>query len=165
MGMCTRLATFFATWPITLILVQGCGVETQNCAAPEGQYRPAYALLQGNCGEITMPYMVPVAVGEGGGSVTNTVQVNDAMISTEVVMKGCAMRMTQSVVRGGMLRSKIDGNSISIGNASALTGMVTMNQWDELGMPACAGVYNATLTKNMTTVGAGVGTPTAAGTN
>ena len=73
--------------------------------------------------------------------------------------------MTQQVVQAGKLRTKIDGDSISISNTSALTGMVSINQWDELGAPACSGLYMATLTRNETTVGAGTGTPVGAGTN
>jgi hypothetical protein len=166
MGLCKRLATFFATWPATLLLLHGCAADAPQCATPEGQYRPTYSFVQGNCGEIVNPNWVPVRVGQRGGSVTDVVQVNDAMVSTEVVMKGCAMRMTQQVIKAGTLRTKIDGDSISISNAAALTGMVSVNRWDELGMPACSGWYNATLTKNSTVVGAGVGAPTtAAGTN
>jgi hypothetical protein len=165
MGMCKRLATFFATWSATLLLAQGCGVETPNCTAPKGDYRPAYALVQGNCGEIANPYWIPVEVGANGAPVTRTISVNDSMISTEVIMKGCAMRMTQSEVKAGKLRAKIDGDSINIGNTSALTGMVVVNRWDELGNAACAGVYNATLVRNETSTAAGTGTPVAAGTH
>lgn len=165
MGMCIRLATFFATWPAALLLLQGCGVETPTCSAPQGMYRPAYIAMQGNCGPIQDANWVPVGAGQNGAPVTNIVSVNDAMVSTEVVMKGCAMRMTQEVTRMGRLRTKIDGDSISITNASSLTGMVSINQWDELGAPACSGLYMATLTRNETTVGAGTGTPVGAGTN
>ncbi len=165
MGMCIRLATFFATWPAALLLLASCVAEPPTCNTPEGNFRPNYAFVTGTCGPIDQSYWVPVSVGQGGGSVTHVMQVNDAMVSTEVVMKGCAMRMTQQVIQAGKLRTKIDGDSISISNTSSLTGMVSINRWDELGMPACSGMYQATLVKNEITVGAGVGSPVGAGTN
>lgn len=165
MRMCIRLGTFFATWPAALLLLQGCAVETPTCSAPTGMYRPAYLPMTGNCGPIENPNWVPVGAGQNGAPVTNIMSINDSMISTEVVMKGCAMRMTQEVTTNGRLRTKIDGDSISITNASSLTGMVSISRWDELGAPACSGWYMATLTRNETTVGAGTGTPVGAGTN
>jgi hypothetical protein len=133
------------------LLLASCGAEEIKCSQVGGFYEPLYTPVQGTCGPIANPYRVPFDGGQGGVN-TDIRMFSNARVTTEIVMKGCSLRMTQTVDVMGTVQSKIDGETINIQNADELTGMVTMTRWDN-GVVACSGVYNARFTKNSVTIG------------
>jgi hypothetical protein len=155
MSSCRELLSLLTIWSSALLVFAGCGVQTQQCDAVMGQYQPLYTLLQGDCGPITMPNYVPVDSGYRGAPIVKTENFLNGSVSTEIVMKGCSMRVTQSVMQGGAVRSKLNGDEINIENENELTGTVTLTRFNEGGTTACTGVYDARLTKNMSTISAG----------
>lgn len=151
----SRFSTLlFAAWSVCLLLV-GCAVEDASCPSAEGVYQPLYVPLQGGtCGPISNPNRVRVEVGRNGGSVMRIEMFANADVTTEVVMKGCSMRITQMVAEDGLVKSRIDGDPIYIENENELTGMVQLMRWDDQGQLACSGMYDARFTKSAVTIGA-----------
>jgi hypothetical protein len=142
-------------WSAGVLALSGCGVETQQCNAVKGTYQPLYTFVQGTCGPITMPNYVPVETGYKGAPKMTTMNFLNNSVTTEIVMKGCSMRVTQSVTENGSVRSKLNGDEINIENENELAGMVTLIRFDEAGNAMCSGVYDARFTKNVSTVSAG----------
>jgi hypothetical protein len=133
------------------LLLASCGAEPVKCARVGGFYEPLYTPVQGTCGPIANPYKVPFDGGISGVNM-DIRMFSNARVTTEIVMKGCSLRMTQTVDVNGAVQSKIDGETINIHNAEELTGTVTMTRWDN-GQVACSGTYDARFTKNSVTIG------------
>jgi hypothetical protein len=135
----------------------GCNTEAKNCEKVAGLYQPLYTPVDGNCGALTQVNMVPF---DGGLHGVNTIMQNlaNALVTTDIVMKGCTIHMTQTVhaAEGGLIQSEIDGLSIRIESQDRLTGRVAVTKYDQFGMPACAGNYDAAFTKPMVTTGGAV---------
>jgi hypothetical protein len=136
------------------MLSAGCGVETKQCSAVEGRYQALYTPLNGTCGPIVMPNSVPVETGYRGAPVMKVETFLNGSVSTEIVMKGCSMRMTQKVMQDGAVRSALEGAQINIENQNELHGTVNLTRYD-MGSAICTGVYDARLTKDASNVSAG----------
>jgi hypothetical protein len=142
-----------AVWSVSVLLV-GCGVDDVSCPSVEGVYLPLYTPLQGTCGPITNPYRVRLEVGRNGASVMRVDMLSNANVTTETVMKGCSVRVTQSVEEHGTLTSKLDGDPIYIESENELSGQVSLTRYDANGALTCSGVYDARFTKGAVTIGA-----------
>jgi hypothetical protein len=131
----------------------GCGAEETKCPTVGGHYMPLYTALQGNCGPIANPNRVPFDGGRRG----NAIQIENlpnGQVTTEIVMKGCSLRMTQEFANQGVTLSRIDGDPIYIESENELSGTVSMMRFDPLnGQITCQGLYDARFTKNLTTIG------------
>jgi hypothetical protein len=150
----TRSRTaLLAAWSVSLLLV-GCGVEDLSCPAVEGVYLPLYTPLQGTCGPIVNPNRVRLESGRNGAPIMRIEKFANADVTTEIVMKGCSVRITQSVEEDGYLKSKIDGDPIYIENENELTGQVSLVRYDAAGQLSCSGIYDARFTKGAVTIGA-----------
>jgi hypothetical protein len=150
--MCTtRIPLFITVWSF-VVLVGGCAAESATCPPVGGDYQPLYTPLSGNCGQLANIFPVPFNGGTGGNNV-DVKNLPNAKVSTEIVMKGCTVRMTQIVEKGNLVASKIDGDKISVRSENELTGMVSVTQFDDLGQAACYGTYDAQFTKNPMLVG------------
>jgi hypothetical protein len=139
-------------WAISLASA-GCSSQNVNCPEVGGVYMPLYTPISGTCGPISNPFPVPLNGGRKG--VNMTIQgLPNGMVSTDVVMKGCTLRMTQTVQdASGHPASQLDGDPIYVDSANELSGTVSFMQFTDAGQVACSGMYNARFTKNTTTVG------------
>lgn len=132
----------------------GCGTEDASCPEVAGKYEPLYIPLSGTCGSIDRPYRVPFDGGENGVNTIMERHVNMS-ITTEIVHKGCSVRMTQTVTdKDGRVASQIDGETIAIETQNELNGQVIMTVYDDVGAVSCVGTYDALFTKNTTIIGA-----------
>jgi hypothetical protein len=106
-----------------------------------------YVPLTGNCGFIDSPNMLPFGEGSGSGSIkTLENRLNDDVV-TEVVRKGCTVRVSQVVAtKQGIVQSQIEGESLKVHNARELSGQVKYLRFNELGV-ACEGTYEAQIRK------------------
>lgn len=136
---------------LALVLFAACGAEETKCAKVAGFYEPLYTPLQGTCGPIQNPNRVPFDGGLRGVNMSIQTFPN-ARVTTEIVMKGCSLRMTQTVDVDGAVQSKIDGPIIEIQSAEELSGTVTMQRFAN-GQVSCWGMYDARFTKNAVTIG------------
>lgn len=138
---------------LALASLVGCGADDPSCPSVEGSYEPLYIPLSGSCGTIERPNRVPF---EGGRNGVNTIierRVN-SNITTEIVMKGCSVRMTQTVTDNeARVASLIDGPTIDIMSETELQGQVSMTVFDDEGAVSCSGTYDAVFTKNTQIIG------------
>jgi hypothetical protein len=131
-----------------------CGADEVSCPTVSGIYEPLYVLRQGNCAPLTSTYRVPFDGGNSGVNMTQQ-RFTNVDVTTEIVMKGCTVRMTQTVAdKMGLRQLQIDGEALSIKNENKIAGVVELVQFDDLQQVACAGLYDATFTKNVGTTGA-----------
>jgi pyrimidine operon attenuation protein/uracil phosphoribosyltransferase len=94
-------------------------------------------------------------------------KLGSTRVSTEIVMKGCTVRMTQMVETGidttaAHLAAQIDGETLTIQSADKLSGNVMVTQFDDKGQPACSGMYDAEFSQTVNSVG-GAAMPTVGG--
>jgi hypothetical protein len=144
-----RMSLVGSVWPLAL-LVAGCAAEVKSCPAVDGYYAPLYTPVSGNCGTISNAFPVPFE----GPNNTKIDMLPNVKVSTEIVMKGCTVRMTQTVEKkAGGVASMIDGESINIMSADQLAGRVTVTLFNDQGQPACSGTYDATFNKNTVMTG------------
>src|SRR3954468_23005955 len=108
----TSRAVGYALMCFTLVTLGGCNTEPQTCDKVAADYQPLYTPVSTNCGPITNPFMVRF---DGGLHGVNTIMQNlaNALVTTEIVMKGCTVHMTQKVQdrEGGSLMSVIEGQN------------------------------------------------------
>ena len=144
-------APLLAVWSM-VGLGYGCGAEETKCPTIGGNYQALYTPLQGNCGPIANPNRVPFEMGRRG-NIIKIETLPNGQVTTEIVMKGCSLRMTQEFANGGAVLSRIDGDPIYIESENELTGTVNLMRFDGAGQITCSGVYDARFTKNLTTIG------------
>lgn len=138
------------SWIISF--VAGCTADTGSCPKVEGDFAPLYSYKTGNCGMISNAWPVPF---EGGPSGNNTTMrsLGNAKVTTDIVMKGCTVRMNQIIDPGpGAGMSEIAGD-VTIHNENQLEGVVSVTVFDPTGQPACSGTYDAEFTKPAPTAG------------
>lgn len=125
-----------------------CAVDDTMCPAVSGVYEPTYTPLDGTCGFITSPNMLPFGESSGSGSIkTLENRLNDD-VTTEVVHKGCTVRVSQTVAtKEGILQSQIEGESIKVHNARELSGRVQYIRFNAFNQIECQGNYEATIRK------------------
>jgi hypothetical protein len=139
---------------LSVVALGACNTEPKTCDKVAGLYQPLYTYVDGGCGNIVNPNMVPF---DGGLHGVNTIMQNlaNTLVTTDIVMKGCTVHMTQKVQNreGGYLQSQIDGERIQIQDQNRLSGRVAVSMYDATGAPMCNGTYDAMFTKNGSTVG------------
>lgn len=124
-----------------------------SCPAVQGIFNPVYTRLDGSCGAIDRPNPVPF---DGGLHGVNTIiqRLAGASITTDIVLKGCNLHMTQKVADAtGILQSQIDAPELSIESATRVTGRASVTQYDAAGALMCQGNYDAVFSKAMTALG------------
>jgi hypothetical protein len=155
----------FRTWAgavgLASLLLTACGADEVKCPTVGGTFEPLYIPRNSNCAPLTSTYRVPF---DGGNNGVNMTYMNFANVEvvTEVVLKGCTVRMTQKVTDRDTkaLQLTIDGEALNIKNQNRIEGMVELVQYDEVaGTVACSGQYDATFTKNVGTTGAAAAGP------
>jgi hypothetical protein len=153
----TRRALGIALVGMSLAAVGGCNTVPQNCAKIDDIYLPAYTPVDGTCGTLTDVNRVKF---DGGLHGVNTLMdyLGNAIVTTDIVMKGCTVHMTQKVqtAETHVLESQIDGESIRIESKDHLTGMVSVEKYDANGTLLCSGNYSASFTLPMMTTGGAV---------
>ena len=150
---------------LTVVALSACNTEPQTCDKVAADYQALYTPVDGSCGPIANPYMVRF---DGGLKGVNTIMQNlaNVLLTTDIVMKGCTVHMTQKVSNreGGILLSEIDGQSISLKDQDRLTGRVSIAQYDmATGALLCNGNYDAAFTRNSVTDMSAAGAVGAAG--
>jgi hypothetical protein len=138
---------------IAVYALTGCSSPPVNCGAVSGTYQALYTPVGGNCGPVQNPHRVPFEGGENGNQTTIQKFANGDLI-TDIVLMGCTARMTQIFQEQGSVKLKIDGSPIDIEDANELRGTVTMTRYDGTGAVMCLGTYDATFTKNASTIAA-----------
>jgi hypothetical protein len=143
----------YVLWLAAGSVVAGCATEDDGCASVQGSFQSLYVELSGSCGPIDNPYPVPF---EGGTSGVNTIierRVN-SNITTDIVLKGCTVGMTQTVAdKEGAVMSQIDSSDLEIMSESELIGQVTLTRYDQ-GELTCSSVYDAYYSKQTSIIGA-----------
>jgi len=126
-----------------------------ECPRVNGRFSALYTPLETNCADLGSIHGVNLSSGAGGA----TVNVERSMavdVTTEVVVKGCTLRISHLVAnKQGLIRQRIDGEALTIESETRVTGMVTITLFDELGQPSCRGTYQAELTQQSGLLGAG----------
>jgi hypothetical protein len=147
------LRRVWVLWLAAGSVAAGCGSEDEGCPNVQGSFQSLYVELSGSCGPIDNPYPVPF---EGGASGVNTIierRVN-SNITTDIVLKGCSVGMTQIVSdKDGAVMSQIDSSDLEIMSANELIGQVTLTRYDQ-GELTCSSVYEAYYSKQTAIIGA-----------
>jgi hypothetical protein len=140
---------------LSLGVLGGCGAEELNCPKVAGMFVPLYIPLDTSCESLSNPNRVNFDSGTNNASINVTRDFNRD-ITTEVVLKGCTMRMTQTITdKEGVPQQQIDGESLAIESATEVSGQVTVTMFDPEGQPMCWGVYEAQFTQDNSLFGAG----------
>ncbi|MDH5676424.1 MAG: hypothetical protein OEZ06_30170 [Myxococcales bacterium] len=152
-----RIRCLFAVTFLSVLIPAACATEVENCPSIGGNFQPLYIHLNGSCGPIAKPFAVPF---DGGISGVNTIiqrRVN-GNITTEIVLKGCTVSMTQTVSGDeGGIDSIIDGKTLDIVADDEVAGQVAMTMYDDEGAIACESIYDARFTKDTAVVGGALG--------
>ena len=125
-----------------------------SCPVVQGIFEPVYTLVSGNCGAIENPRAVQFDGGRHGVNRIVERGANASMITTDIVLKGCVVHMTQEVADAmGARQLRIDGPELSIESANRISGSIEFVRYDASAQPACTGMYDATFSKNALSVG------------
>jgi len=142
-----RKIVFSAVLVVASSGLSSCAPEDGVCDPIAGTYQPLYIPVSGNCGPITA-MRVPLDGGVSGVKMhQETLFGRD--IYTEVVHKGCELRVTQHVYQQGVLESIMNGPSLAVHSSKELSGQVSFKRFTPTAPPqeACVGTYNATFTR------------------
>jgi hypothetical protein len=134
------------------------GGSAPTCPTVQGNYLPEFRSISGSCGQISNPFAVPIDSGRKGMNMIIT-NLPNGRVSTDIVMKGCSMRITQTVQDAmGKPVSVLDGDPIYVQNENELAGTVSFMQFDTTtGRVACTGMYEARFLKQSSPVGGALG--------
>jgi hypothetical protein len=125
-----------------------------TCPAVQGIFNPVYTPVDGSCGPIDSSNPVPF---DGGLHGVNTIMQHqgNGTITTDIVLKGCNLHMTQSVTdAAGMLQKRIDAPELRIESATRITGRISFTRYDATSTLVCQGNYDAVFRKAVSAVGA-----------
>lgn len=128
----------------------GCKPEEKTCPKVFGTFKPEYYPLETNCEPIDPIYNLPIEDSRSG--VATTTQNNyHREISTEVILRGCTLGMTQTVRNVDTLLTEqvIQSDHLSVDSENKLTGLVEVTKYDADKKPRCSGMYNAIFTLPM----------------
>lgn len=132
-------------------LSAACAEQEDACSGVDGLYQALYTPVSGDCGPIAYQTLAV----DGTRPVNTSIQMLSTQnVTTEVILKGCAVRMTQTVAdKTGKVLTQIDAGSLQVRDASELAGQITYAVYDEMSQLACYGTYHATYVKMTTTIG------------
>ena len=118
-----------------------------DCAVPHGVFEPLYTPLSGTCGPLDDANYVPM---EDDTQIQKFANVD---VETETIVMGCSVALVQIVRdKAGVPQKRITG-TLQFEPPSTLSGEVTLARFDQNGVAVCTGTYDATLTRNTTTLG------------
>jgi hypothetical protein len=138
-----------------VMLGSSCAAEELSCPRVAGQFQALYTPLQGTCGYISDPLMV--LIDDKPQSVqTNILMFGNGRLTTDIVMMGCSVQMTQQFESVGKLETYIAAPELAVESANELSGQISMWRYDTVGNLACSGVYDARFVKETATTGAAV---------
>jgi hypothetical protein len=105
-------------------------------------------MRSGNCGPIA-PTSLPLDGGDSGFKTTTVMEFGRDIV-TEVVHKGCSLRVKQEIMaKNGMRESTMTGSDMAVHNSKQLSGQVSYTRFTPT-MPqqvACEGMYEAQFTR------------------
>jgi hypothetical protein len=125
-----------------------------GCAAVQGIFAPSYTPIDGNCGPIANPTSVPF---DGGLHGINTIMQHlaNGTITTDIVLNGCSLQMTQKVADTmGRLQTEVDAPDLHIESATRITGRISFKRFNATSIQMCQGNYDAVFTKATSALGA-----------
>lgn len=136
----------------------------ESCAAPSGSYMATYTARSGNCGELGAPFSFTFDGRRGAATLIQHLPAT--VVTTDVELEGCALRVTQTVEdTQGEQRQRVVAE-LSIDASGAIAGTATVTRF-EAGAVACTGEYALELRRNTTIIGENPGgedaTPDAGG--
>jgi hypothetical protein len=115
------------------------------CEPPSGLYEASYEQRSGSCGELDELASVSFDSARSGVS-THVAQFADRTVTTEIVVFGCLMRLTQTITADGSVVLRVHA-VLSIGSDGRLTGDAEVTRFDQ-ERPACQGAFALTLTRS-----------------
>jgi hypothetical protein len=116
-----------------------------TCERPNGAYEALYVAASGDCGPIAQPFPIPIETGDASVATTTEMRLN-VDITTMVVLRGCSVRITQTVTaKTGAVESQISANALSIDPDGVLRGTADLVRFSENNQPLCQGSYQVTL--------------------
>jgi hypothetical protein len=126
------------------------------CVPPDGAYDAVYTPLSGTCGAVRGPARVTFEAGPG---VSMRVERQASFdVTTEIVLRACAARVTQVVEQQGEVVLRISAE-LTVDADGLPSGTATVTQFEN-GVVACNGTYSVELRLASTTL-----TETDAGTS
>lgn len=142
------------------LALAACAAEVKDCPVPEGQFQFEYIYMSGNCAPI--PPTHPIKLEPGTNGIYESRENRSAdQVNTRIIYKGCDISIdyrvsTKADPEQGVLAEPISwvSGDMAVEGESELKGMVTRVDYDPPGSAVCTGQYEATLSKNDSTIGA-----------
>ena len=125
------------------------------CSGALGRYKAAFEQRSGDCGDLALDRAIKV---------DNSILIEkfpEVDIETETIVKGCALffHQTERNRSNGLVLTSLQANQLEFDGGETIAGAATLMRFDERGLPACKGEYDATFTNQHVVVGDAVGRP------
>lgn len=138
----------------------GCNAELPgNCPKPVGIYKAQYSLLEGTCQAGYQPFALRFFADDPPSTTHTETRLADVVI-TEILLKGCELRVGQRVTGEGAAtgvastRSAIAG-TLGVVDDTNLSGTITRTDFMEDGHTVrCSASYEAWYTRDDLLLGA-----------
>jgi hypothetical protein len=138
----------------------GCNQELQgNCPRPIGVYKAEYSMLSGTCMPGYQPFALKFEADDQATTQSTEIRLADVIV-TEVILKGCEIKVGQTVTGEGSTtstsstRSAIAG-TLGVVDEGALSGTIQRTDFMEDGKTVrCTAQYDAWYTRDDLLLGA-----------
>jgi hypothetical protein len=122
----------------------GCQDEEQACPEVMGSYLATWTYVDGTCGP--MPGTAgPFDMTSERATATTMQMRTDDMITTEVIKKGCDVRLTRSASKDGATLWLVEGQ-LDVESDEVLSGAMRRFEWQD-SVQLCAGTYQTVMLK------------------
>lgn len=133
---------------LAALAAAGCQDEVQACDEVMGTYLATWTYVDGTCGQ--MPGTAgPFDMTSDHATATTMQMRTDDMITTEVIKKGCNVRVTRYASKAGKTLWQV-GGELDVESGDTLSGPMTRYEWMD-GAQLCAGTYQTVMQKMVTT--------------
>lgn len=124
---------------LAALAAAGCQDEMQACPEIMGTYLATYTYVEGTCGP--MPGTAgPFDMTSMRATATTLQMRTDDMITTEVVKRGCDVRLTRSASKDGATLWLVEGR-LDVESGDVLSGPMRRFEYQN-GTQLCAGTYD-----------------------
>lgn len=125
-----------------------------DCQTPQGEYEPAYTPVTTNCD--AAPQAESVTFEADRLPRTAIVQRPTYSVTTETELFDCELRLRQDIkTADGRMTQSVESVQLLVANDLEIRGRVSATRYDADGAVECDGVYELSLSRTGTTVGAG----------
>ena len=126
----------------------GCQDEAQGCPEVMGMYLATYTYADGNCA-FMQGTAGPFDMTSERATATLMQMRTDDMITTEVVKKGCNVRISRYASKAGTTLWQVQGE-LDVESGDVLSGAMIRYEWQN-GAQLCAGTYQTVMEKMVAT--------------